>query len=110
MLESQRLLGLASYYQWHIEMFADIAAPLHNLTKKDLHFSWNLVCTQAFLQLKDKLTQAPILTFPQFTADTPPFIVQPDSSAIGLGTVLEQGSCVIVYTSHTFTKSEQQYS
>ena len=106
----KQFLGLASYYQRYIEKFADIAAPLHNLTKKDVSFSWNSVCTQAFSQLKDKLTQAPILAFPQFTADAPPFLLQTDASAVGLGAVLEQGGRVIAYTSRTLTKSEQQYS
>ena len=44
----KQFLGLASYYRRYIEKFADIAAPLHNLTKKDVPFSWNPVCTQAF--------------------------------------------------------------
>ena len=61
-------------------------------------------------QLKDKLTQAPILAFPQFTADAPPFLLQTDASAVGVGAVLEQGGCVIAYASRTLTKSEQQYS
>ena len=90
--------------------FADIAAPLHNLTKKDVPFSWNPVCTEAFNQLKDKLPQAPVLAFPQFTADAPPFLLQTDASAVGLGAVLEQGGCAIDYTSRILTKSEQQYS
>lgn len=66
-------------------------------------FLWSPVCTQAFSQLKDKLMQAPILAFPQFTADTPPFLLQTDASAVGLRAVLEQGGCVIVYTSCTLT-------
>ena len=106
----KQFLGLASYYRRYIEKLADIAAPLHNLTKKDVPFSWNPVCTQAFSQLKDKMTQAPILAFPQFTADAPPFLLQTDASAVGLGAVLEQGGRVIVYASRTLTKSEQQYS
>ena len=60
--------------------------------------------------MKDKLTQAPILAFPQFTADAPPFLLQTDASAVGLGAVLEQGGRVIAHTSRTLTKSEQQYS
>ena len=106
----KQFLGLASYYRRYIEKFADIAAPLHNLTKKDVPFSWNPVCTQAFSQLKDKLTQAPILAFPQFTADTPPFLLQTDASSVGLEALLEQGGRVIAYASCTLTRSELQYS
>ena len=88
----KQFLGLASYYQRYIAKFADIAAPLNNLTKKGVPFSWNPMCTKAFNQLKDKLTQALVLAFPQFTADAPPFLLQ------------------IAYASRIVTKSEQQYS
>ena len=71
----KQFLGLTSYYQRYIAKFADIAAPFHNLTNKDVPFSWSLVCTEAFNQLKDKLTQAPVLAFPQFTANAPPFLL-----------------------------------
>ena len=106
----KQFLGLASYYLRYIAKFADIASPLHNLTKKDVPFSWNPVCTEAFNQLKDKLTQAPVLAFPQFTTDAPPFLLQTDASAVGVGAVLEQGGCVIAYASRTLITSEQQYS
>ena len=38
--ELQRFLGLASYYHKYINKFADIAAPLHQLTQKDTPFQW----------------------------------------------------------------------
>ena len=106
----KQFLGLASYYRRYIEKFADIAAPLHNLTKKDVSFSWSPECTKAFVELKSRLTQAPILAFPQFMADAAPFLLQTDASAVGLGTVLEQGGCVIAYASRALTQSEKQYS
>ena len=106
----KQFLGLASYYRRYIVKFADVAAPLHNLTKKDVPFSLNPACTEAFNQLKDKLTQVPVLAFPQFTADAPPFLLQTDASAVGFGAVLEQGGCAIAYASSILTKSEQQYS
>ena len=66
----KQFLGLASYYRRYIEKFADIAAPLHNLTKKDISFSWSPECTKAFVELKSRLTQAPILAFPHpYTTD-----------------------------------------
>ena len=99
----KQFLGLASYYRRYIAKFA---SPLHNLTRKDVLFSWNLASTEAFNQLKDKLTQAPVLAFPQFTTDASPFLLQTDASAVGVGAVLEQGGCVIAYASCTLTTSE----
>ena len=106
----KQFLGLASYYRRYVEKFADIAAPLHNLTKKDVSFSWSSECTKAFVELKSRLTQAPILAFPQFMADAAPFLLQTDASAVGLGAVLEQGGRVIAYASRALTQSEKQYS
>ena len=106
----KQFLGLASYYWRYIEKFADIATPLHNLSKKDIPFSWTPECNNAFSELKDKLTHAPILSFPQFTPDAPPFSLQTDASTVGLGAVLEQGGHVIAYVSCALTQSEKQYS
>ena len=39
------------------------------------------------MELKSRLTRAPILALPQFTADAAPFLLQTDASAVGLGAV-----------------------
>jgi len=108
--ELKQFLGLMSYYRRYIKGFADIAAPLHNLTKKSISFSWTESCNKAFSQLKSKLIQAPILAFPDFTNAAAPFLLQTDASAVGLGAVLEQGGRVIAYASRTLNSAEQQYS
>ena len=42
--EVRQFLGLASYYRrGFIQNFADVAAPVHNLTQKDVAFSWSNV-------------------------------------------------------------------
>ena len=38
--ELESFLGLASYYRCYICQFADIAAPLNNLTNKAVSFAW----------------------------------------------------------------------
>ena len=38
--EVWRFCGLTSYYHKYINKFADIAAPLHQLTQKDTSFQW----------------------------------------------------------------------
>ena len=106
----KQFLGLASYYRRYIKGFADIAAPLHHLTKKSASFSWTKDCDQAFSLLKSMLIQAPILAFPNFTSAAAPFLLQTDASAVGLGAVLEQGGRVIAYASRTLSSAEQQYS
>ena len=82
----------------------DITVPLHNLTKKDVLFSCSPECNKAFAELKNRLTQAPILAFPHFKADAAPFLLQTDASAVGLGAVLEQGGRVIAYASRALNQ------
>ena len=70
----KQFLGLASYYRRYIKKFADIATPLHSLSKKDVPFAWTPECNNTFSELKDKLTHAPKLSFPQFSPDVFPLI------------------------------------
>ncbi len=58
-------LGLAGYYRLIIRNFAAIANPLTKLLKKDTPFEWSKTQESSFNQLKEALTRAPILLFPQ---------------------------------------------
>ena len=106
----REFLGLASYYRRYVHKFADVTAPLHSLTQKDIPFEWTPVHDKAFSFLKSKLTQSPILAYSDFAPTSPPFVLQTDASAVGLRAVLEQGGHVIAYASWTLTKSESNYS
>ena len=105
-----QFIGFASYYRRYIQDFATIAAPLHHLTQKGISFKWTQECTDVFNLLKQKLVQAPILAFPNFSTAASPFVVYTDASSIGIGAVLEQDNHVIAYASRALTKSEKQYS
>ncbi|KAI0991950.1 hypothetical protein K3495_g16237, partial [Podosphaera aphanis] len=48
----QCFLGFANFYRRFIPEFSRIAAPLTNLTKKDVPFSWNDQCESSFRQIK----------------------------------------------------------
>ena len=104
-------LGLASYYRRFIKNFADIAAPLHDLTKGGQEFSWTSAADQAFNDLKNRLCSAPILSLPDFFL---PFTIHTDASDFGLGAVLSQrrgeNEKVIAYASGTVTPAERNYS
>ena len=85
--ELRRFLGMASYFRKFIRNFASIARPLHRLTEKSVQFQWTSECQEAFSTLKQRLTEAPVLCYPDFTK---PFIVYTDASGNGLGAVLCQ--------------------
>ena len=101
-------LGLASYYRRFVPGFSKIAAPLNALTRKDVAYVWT---QQAFERLKELLTSAPLLKYPDFKKS---FILETDASGEGLGAVLaqrqEDGSVKpIAYASRSLQKHEKNY-
>ena len=108
--EVQKFLGLASYHRRFVKNYATIASPLHKLTERGRQFHYTSKCAAAFASLKQKLINAPILAFPDFTQ---PFLVDTDASHSGIGAVLSQivvgKKKVIAYASRTLSKAEQKY-
>lgn len=109
--ELRSFIGMVSYYRKFIRRFADLAAPLHQLTKKEAAWQWTDVHQQAFEQLKRKLTEAPLLAMPDATKK---YIVVTDASDHGLGAVLMQeypeGNRPLAFLSRTLRPTEKTYS
>ena len=105
-----QFLGLASYYRRYIQNFSNVAAPLYSLIQANTTFSWNENCTNAFETLKQCLTEAPVLAYPSFHCNATEFVPQTDTSAIGLGAVLEQDGHPVAYASRSLTSAECNYS
>ena len=61
---SSSILGLVGFYQKFIKNFAKIAKPLTLLTRQQVMFDWTPVHHAAFLTLKEAITEAPILHYP----------------------------------------------
>ena len=81
------------------------------LTKKDVPYVWSNGCQQAFDELKDHLTKAPVLVYPDFAKH---FILKTDASGVGLGAVLSQkqvnGNVTpIAYANQTLQSHEKNY-
>lgn len=108
--EIRRFVGMTSYYRKFIPNFADIIAPLTQLTKKNAKFVWSSTCDESFRRIKELLVTAPILNCPDFEK---PFTLHTDASDYGVGAVLTQdidGEKVISFLSRSLTKSERKYS
>jgi hypothetical protein len=107
----QSFIGLAGYYRKFIENFSKLAKPLTKLTRKGEKFTWSIEQQNAFELLKEKLTTAPVLNYPDFSKE---FIVTTDASDFAIGAILSQGVVgqdrPIAYASRVLCKAEQNYN
>ena len=110
-------VGLVGHYRHFMKGFANIAAPLYDLTsgenkdKKSEHLDLPHEAREAFDRLKAACLQAPILAFPDFDK---PFLLEMDASGKGLGAVLSQKQSdgryhPIAYASGIMNETEQRY-
>ncbi|KAI5627233.1 hypothetical protein C0J50_13205 [Silurus asotus] len=83
----QRFLGFANFYRRFVKGYSSVAAPLHLLTSSLRSFFWGPEAEEAFLELKRRFTEAPILIFPDLARQ---FVVEVDASGVGVGAVLSQ--------------------
>ena len=108
--EVRSFVALASYYRRHIQWFAEIARPLHELTKKNARFGWGQRQEDAFLSLKRSLVNAPVLAMP---IDGGGYVLDTDANQFSKGCVLQQMQNgvlkVIGYASKAFSKAEIRY-
>jgi hypothetical protein len=81
------LLGLTGYYRNYVQGYSQVAAPLFELTKRDVDFVWDMGCQQAFQALKVALVDAPVLIRPDFKRT---FCLDVDWSPKGVGAILSQ--------------------
>ena len=109
--EIKSFLGLASYYRKFVEGFSKIAHPMIELTKDGVPFVWTDEAEKAFQTLKNRLTNPPILAYPDPSVE---FLLFTDASEFGIGAVLgqmqNQREVVIAYSSRHLNEAELKYS
>ncbi|KAH9680122.1 Endonuclease [Citrus sinensis] len=71
--------GLASFYGRFVKDFSTLAALLTEVIKKDVGFKWGEAQEKAFQIIKQKLTNAPLLSLPNFNKT---FEIECDASCI----------------------------
>lgn len=108
--QARRFLGMASWYRRYIPDLATLLQPINSLLKKGTKFHWGEEQENVLQDIKSRLTSAPVMSCPHFDR---PFILNYNSSPVGLGAVLSQNiddeEKVIRYASRTLQDAETRY-
>jgi transposase InsO family protein len=103
----RRFLGFVTYLSKFIPNLSEIDAPLRQVLKSDVLFTWQSTQAKAFQKLIDACCSPPVLKF--FDVKLP-VEVHCDASQHGLGGVLIQDGRPIAYTSRSLTDVESRYA
>lgn len=109
--EVRRFLGLTGYFRKFIKDYSRIAAPISDLTKKDVPFKWTEAQEDAANKLKKKLLEQPVLAIYDTEAETE---LHTDASCEGIGAILMQRQKSgkmkpVLYFSQRTTPEERKY-
>ncbi|KAL0153751.1 hypothetical protein M9458_050972 [Cirrhinus mrigala] len=103
----RRFLGFVTYLSKFIPNLSEVDAPLRQLRKKDVEFTWQPAQQKAFARLKELCTRPPVL---QFFDPSKPVEIFCDASSNGLGAVLLQNGQPIAFSSRSLTDAETRYA
>jgi len=107
----QKFLGLANYYRQFAKDFTKIAKPLHEMTRKEMKWSWGEKQQRAFEELKERFMIEPVLVTPDLDKE---MRVEADASDFATGGVLSM-KCEderwrpVAYISKSLNKAERNY-
>ena len=83
----ESFIGKLNYYGKFLPSFSTICAPLNRLHRQDVEWNWSAEWDQAFIQLKEMLTQKSRLVHYD---PTRPITLAADASSYGIGAVISQ--------------------
>jgi hypothetical protein len=100
--ELRRFLGLTGFFRRFIQKYAQIAAPISELLKGTVSFSWEFKQEKAFQTLKKNLIENPILQLFNPKSETE---LHCDASSLGLsGMLLQRGTDGHFHLVHAISK------
>ena len=106
-------MGAVGFYRKYIDRFAERAKSLTYMTRKGEPnvLKWSASADEAYLELKSKISEHPVLRLPQFDKH---MILCTDASDVGVGAVLmhefDDEKLPIVYASRKLNPAETRYS
>jgi len=107
----QKFLGLTNYYRWFVKDFARIAKPLHEMTRKEMKWSWGERQQKAFEELKQRFMTELVLVTPDLDKE---MRVEADASDFVTGGVLsmkykDKKWRPVAYISKSLNEAERNY-
>ena len=110
--ELRSFLGMVQYYSRFLPNLATELSPLHHLLKDRTPWMWTSECQEAFMNVKDLLSSARVLTHYDSRR---PVRLECDASSAGVGAVLSHvmpdGSHrPVAFASRTLTAAERNYA
>jgi hypothetical protein len=105
--ELRGFLGLTGYYRKFVKNYGLLAKPLTDLLQKNTAFVWTSATQLAFDNLKQAMSQTPMLTLPDFNC---PFVIETDACDSGIGAVLLQQGHPVAYLSRALGVNNQELS
>jgi transposase InsO family protein len=111
--EVQSFVSLCSYYRKFIKNFAKIARPLTQLSRSEIPFVWDESTQNAFEELMKRLTEAPVLAYPD-ESPTTTIDIHTDACGYGIGATLNQTledgkQHPVAYYSRSLSREESAY-
>lgn len=107
----QRFNGMITYMGKFIPNLSEKMAPLRQLTEKNIEWQWNHEHEKSWTELKELLTEEPVL---RFYDPEKPIKISSDASQSGLGAVLlqkyEENWQPVAYASRSMTDPETRYA
>jgi hypothetical protein len=109
----REFIGFCNFYRQFVKGFAEVARPLHDLTKKDQKWEWTPRHQHTFQTLKDIICMTPVLAHTNLDAR---FQVEMDASGYAYGAVLSQKvegddrQHPVAFFSKSMTPVERNYS
>ena len=111
-IQLRSFLGIVNHYRKFVPLLAQLSDPLNQLLKKHTSWVWLPDCQKSFIELKEALTSATVLTYfdPKL-----PIALACDASSIGIGAVIyhiypDGTERPIAYASKTLSSAERKYS
>lgn len=104
--ELKRFVGMCTYLSKFIPMFSEMTAPLRELEKKDVVFSWTEKHDETYKKIVDTIEKDTLLRYYDVNQ---PVVLEVDASSYAVGAALMQNGKPVCFASQALSPSQQNY-